>query len=44
MGVTRMCLDGEWIPNLVLAAVGNHQTELPEGIWEEDRCWSITTI
>lgn len=31
MGITRMPGDTEQIPNVVLAAVGNHQTELPEG-------------
>ena len=31
MGITRMLLDTEQIPNLDLAAVGNHQTELPGG-------------
>lgn len=41
MGITRMLLDTEHIPNSVLAAVGNHQTELPERIREEGRCWSI---
>ena len=43
MGITRILLAAEQIPNLVSVAVDNHQNELLEGMWEEDRRWPITT-